>query len=104
MPGLPYEQTISVERWNDENCEIDRRMVDHHTTINFTIFMQLAMALAWFSSRHASFNQAKQKWSYKRRNKSHKCLRKTKEKGNRVTTNGPTKNRVFCFGARDKIE
>ena len=65
--------------------------------------MQLgeATAMACFSSRHASFNPTKQKWLYKRRNqnhkrcnKKHKPLRKTKEKGNRVTTNGPTKNRV----------
>ena len=66
----------------------------HHTTISLKIFMQLgqAAAMACFSSRHASFNPTKQKWSYDHRNWNHKRLRKTKEKGNQVTTSGLTKN------------
>ena len=46
----------------------------HHTTISSTIFMQLgqAAAMACFSSRQASFNPTKQKWSYERRNLNHK--------------------------------
>ena len=81
----------------------------HHTTISLTIFMQLgqAAAMACFSSRHASFNPTKQKWSYDHRNWNHKRLHKTKEKGIRVTTSGLVKNSFLvdlCAEKHDRLE